>query len=398
MDHWTDDLVAGGVALLAALAVIALARLLALLAGRRWQPAAHLHKVVRIPFRVLVLVIALRPVLARVERSADADWGWLHQTEQVLTIAAVGWLLTAAVLFVEDLGLRRNRTDVPDNRHARRLRTQVLIIRRLTIAIGVVVVTGAVLLSFPGVEAVGASVLASAGIISVVAAVAAQSTLSNVFAGLQLAFSDAVRLDDVVIVDDEWGWIEEITLSYVVVRAWDDRRLVLPCTYFTSTPFQNWTRHSSELLGAVELDLDWRVDVAGLREELDRVLDRTELWDSRVKVLQVTDAVGGWVRVRVLVTASDAARLFDLRCFVREQLVAWVREHEHDGLPRQRVELVDRPAPTRVGDGAPVDRDDQSSGLFHGDEAADARAERRGGRPRDEPLGDPGGDSGGEGG
>ncbi|MDN4175737.1 mechanosensitive ion channel [Nocardioides sp. SOB77] len=383
MDRWTDDLVAGGVALAVAVLVIGVSWVAASLLGRRWEPAAHLHRVVRIPFRVLVVVLALRPVLDRVERSLDVDWGWLHQTEEVLTIVAVGWLLTAGVLFVEDLGLRRNRTDVPDNRHARRLRTQVLIIRRLTIAGGVVVVTGAVLMSFPGVETVGASVLASAGLISVVAAVAAQSTLSNVFAGLQLAFSDAVRLDDVVIVDEEWGWIEEITLSYVVVRAWDDRRLVLPCTYFTSTPFQNWTRHSSELLGAVELDVDWRVDVAGMREELDRVLERTELWDGRVKVLQVTDAVGGWVRVRVLVTASDAARLFDLRCFVREQLVGWVREHEHAGLPRQRVELVDRARPHEER-GPAVDRDDSSTGLFHGDEAAEARAERRGGRDRRE--------------
>ncbi|MEV7429406.1 mechanosensitive ion channel domain-containing protein [Nocardioides sp. NPDC092400] len=382
MTRWTDELGAAGVALAVALVVIVLSWLAASLLGRRWEPAAHLHRVVRFPFRVLVLVLALRPALDRFERSADRDWGWLHQVEQVLTIGAVGWLLTAAVLFVEDLGLRRNRTDVPDNRHARRLRTQVLIIRRLTIAAGVVIVTGSVLLSFPGVEAVGASLLASAGLISVVAAVAAQSTLSNVFAGLQLAFSDAVRIDDVVIVDEEWGWIEEITLSYVVVRAWDDRRLVLPCTWFTSTPFQNWTRHSSELLGSVELDVDWRVDVNAMRTELDRVLESTDLWDGRVKVLQVTDAVGGWVRLRALVTASDAARLFDLRCLVREHLVAWVREHGDAGLPRQRVQLVGEPGPgPRVRD---VESEDRHSGLFHGDEAADARAERRGGRPEEE--------------
>ncbi|WP_435745805.1 mechanosensitive ion channel family protein [Nocardioides sp. SYSU DS0663] len=377
MDRWTDDLAAAGVALVGALLVILVARLGANLLGRRWAPAARLHRVVRLPFRVLVVVLAARPVIHRFERSVDSELYWIRQLEEVLTIVAVGWLLTAAVLFVEDLGLRRNRqrTDAPDNRHARRLRTQVLIIRRLTIASGVIVVTGAALLSLPGVEAVGASVLASAGLISVVAAVAAQSALSNVFAGLQVAFSDAVRIDDVVVVDGEWGWIEEITLSYVVVRAWDDRRLVLPCTYFTSTPFQNWTRHSSELLGSVELDVDWRVDVGGMRTELDRVLERTDLWDGRVKVLQVTDAVGGWVRVRVLVTAADAPRLFDLRCFVREQLVGWVREHESAGLPRQRVQLVGDPQQQ-----ATVDRHDESAGLFHGDEAAERRAERRGSR------------------
>ncbi len=136
-----------------------------------------------------------------------------------------------------------------------------------------------------------------------VAGLAAQSLLGNVFAGIQIAFSDAIRLDDVVIVEDEWGWIEEITLTYVVVRLWDDRRLVLPSTYFTTTPFQNWTRHSSALPGSVELDVDWRVDPDGVRRQLDVALATTDLWDGRAKVLQVTDAVGGWVRVRALVTA-----------------------------------------------------------------------------------------------
>ncbi len=144
-----------------------------------------------------------------------------------------------------------------------------------------------------------------------------------------------------VIVEEEWGWVEEITLSYVVVRLWDDRRMVLPSTYFTKTPFQNWTRHSSELLGAVELDVDWRVDVEGMRAELDRILDGTELWDGRTKVLQVTEAVAGLVRVRALVTATDAARLWDLRCHVREELVTWVQVRDGDGLPRQRIEVVE---------------------------------------------------------
>ena len=229
-----------------------------------------------------------------------------------------------------------------DNRTARRMRTQVLILRRLTVSVVVVVALGAALLSFPGVRAVGASLLASAGLISVVAALAAQSTLANVFAGVQLAFSDAIRLDDVVIAEEEWGWIEEITLSYVVVRLWDDRRMVLPSTYFTSTPFQNWTRRSSELLGAVELDVDWGVDVGAMRTELARVVGSTELWDGRTQVLQVTDAVGGVVRVRALVTAVDAGTLFDLRCHVREQLVSWVQREDAPRAPAH-------PGPARRG-------------------------------------------------
>ncbi len=251
------------------------------------------------------------------------------------------------------------------------MRTQVQILRRLTVSVVVVVALGAALLSFPGVRTVGASLLASAGLISVIAALAAQSTLANVFAGVQLAFNDAIRIDDVVIVEEEWGWIEEITLSYVVVRLWDDRRMVLPSTYFTSTPFQNWTRHSSELLGAVEMDVDWQVDVGAMRGELQRIVERTDLWDGRTQVLQVTDALGGLVRVRALVTAVDAGTLFDLRCHVREQLVSWVQRADAAGLPRVRAQLVEAPA------GVPrADRDSDQSGVFSGDEHAERRGER----------------------
>ena len=147
--------------------------------------------------------------------------------------------------------------------------------------------------------------------------------------------------DDVVVVNNEWGRIEEITLTYVVVHIWDDRRMVLPSTFFTMQPFENWTRQHSELLGAVEFDLDWRVSPDGMRKELDRILGKTELWDKRTSVLQVTDAIGGFVHVRVLVTAKDAPTLFDLRCYVRENLVAWIQREGTGALPRQRVELVE---------------------------------------------------------
>ncbi|GAA2000377.1 MULTISPECIES: mechanosensitive ion channel family protein [Nocardioides] len=339
---WTNALIAGGSALLGALALIVLTHVVARLVQRRWPPGERLFRQARVPYRVLVLVIALNGWVAGVRRRGD-DEVWWHAAVlagRTLWIIAAAWLVTVVLLFLQDLGLGRARTDVRDNRAARRVRTQVLILRRLTVALMVVVALGAILLSFPGVRTIGASVLASAGLISVVAALAAQSTLANVFAGIQLAFSDAIRIDDVVIVEEEWGWIEEITLSYVVVRLWDDRRMVLPSTYFTTTPFQNWTRRNSELLGAVELDLDWRVDTARMREALPGVMASAgELWDGRVSLLQVTDAVAGFVRVRVLVTAVDAGTLFDLRCHVREQLVAWLRDHDPAGLPRTRLEV-----------------------------------------------------------
>ncbi len=267
--------------------------------ARRWLTAMSLVSHSRRPFRWFVMVATVAGVVSATG-PADVPDAWWDGLRLALRIAVIGfgaWLLASVLLFVEDLGLSRYRTDVSDNRAARRVRTQVLLVRRLTVAVVVVLALGMALLSLPGVEAVGASVLASAGVISVIAAVAAQPTLGNLVAGLQIAFSDALRLDDVVVVEGEWGRIEEITLSYVVVRIWDDRRLVLPTTYFTRTPFENWTRSSSALLGGVELDVDWRTDLAAMREELDRVLAGTDLWDERTKVLQVTEATGGLVRV-----------------------------------------------------------------------------------------------------
>lgn len=329
--------------LIVVLAVIGVAHLVVHLAARRWRVATELNRAARIPFRVFLVVLAVSGVVdgARPEPVDPATWSGLALLLRLAAIGTGAWLIAAVLLFCEDLGLRRLQTDVGDNRNARRLRTQVLVVRRLTVALIVLIAFGAGLLSFPGVRAVGASLLASAGLISVVAAVAAQSTLANVFAGIQLAFSDAIRLDDVVVVEQEWGRIEEMTLSYVVVRLWDDRRLVLPATYFATKPFQNWTRDRAELLGSVEVDLDWRVDLSALRAEIDRVLDGSPLWDRRAKAMQVTDAVQGLVRVRALMTAVDAPTLFDLRCEVREAIVSWARRHDGGAaLPRHRLELA----------------------------------------------------------
>ena len=295
----------------------------------------------------------------------------IDQLFLIATIALGAWLVCALALVLEDGALNRYTIDRPDNRIARRVRTQVLILRRLAMVIVIVLAVGAILLTFPGAQAVGTSVLASAGVVSIVAGLAAQSTLSNVFAGMQIAFSDAVRVDDVVIVEGEWGRIEEITLTYVVVHIWDDRRMVLPSTYFTSKPFQNWTRRTSELLGSVEFDLDWRVTPAEMRVELDRILARTDLWDRRVSVLQVTDATGGYVRIRILVTAIDAPTLFDLRCYVREEMIAWLYRTSPQSIPRMRVDMIEPEADIshRATAGDP-----DSGGLFHGDRGAEGRA------------------------
>jgi len=305
--------------------------------ARRSNLTLDLVRRARKPLRAVLLVLAVWIALRLSTDPAD----WRRVAEHVLQIAAIAtiaWLVGVLAFVVEDGTLARYRMDVPDNRHARRIRTQITVLRRLTVAVLALCAIAGVLMTFPSARAAGASLFASAGVISIVAGLAAQSSLANVFAGLQIAFTDAIRVDDVVIVEGEWGRIEEITMTYVVVHVWDDRRLIVPSTYFTTKPFQNWTRRDANLLGTVELDLDWTVPVTAMRAELTRLLDDTDLWDHRVGILQVTDAVGGLVRVRALASAVDAPTLFDLACYVREGLVDWLQRTHPGALPRTRVE------------------------------------------------------------
>ena len=268
---------------------------------------------------------------------------WFPAVDFVLVaglIAALCWLALAALSITERLVLRRFSARVGDNRRLRRLTTQVTLGRRFLAALLITLAVAGLLLTIPEVRALGTGLLASAGLISIVAGLAIQSSLSNVFAGVQLAFTDAIRIDDVVVVEGLWGRIEEITMTYVVVRVWDERMLILPSTYFTTTPFENWTRNSPKIMGAVELDLDWHAPVAELRAHLDDVLAATALWDGRTGKLEVTDAVDGRIRIRILVSAADSGALWDLRCLVRESMMAHVQQRHQSSLPRQRWEMI----------------------------------------------------------
>ncbi|SDB93752.1 Small-conductance mechanosensitive channel [Sanguibacter gelidistatuariae] len=305
--------------------------------GRRSTLVSDISHRMRRPLRGLLMVVA---VWTAVRIVTDPAVSWLPAVEHLMVILFIGvgaWFIGALAFVAEDSVLKRFRTDVADNRHARRVRTQISVLRRLTVALVVVLALAGVLLTFPQARAAGASLLASAGVISIVAGLAAQTSLANIFAGMQVAFTDAIRVGDVVVLEGEWGRIEEITMTYVVVHLWDDRRLIMPCTYFTTTPFQNWTRRSAELLGTVEIDLDWDVPLAPMRAELKRLLEASTLWDKRVGILQVTDATGGFVRVRAMASAADAGTLFDLRCYVREGLVDWLHRAAPQGVPRTRL-------------------------------------------------------------
>ncbi|HEY0449071.1 mechanosensitive ion channel family protein [Actinophytocola sp.] len=303
--------------------------------GRRYRLLAGLVDHVQRPFRWFGALLVLQVTVG-----SELTGPWREPVTHTVTlglIATGAWLFAGVLISIEQAALSRLRIGERDNRHARRVHTQLTLVRRITVVAVAVVALGAMLMTFPAARAAGTSLLASAGVIGAVAALAAQSLLGNVIAGLQIAFSDAIRIDDVVIAENEWGHIEDITLTYLVVRTWDDRRLVLPNSYFMSQPFQNWTRRETQLLGTVEFDVDWTIPVERMRAELRAVVDGSELWDRRVCVLQVTDAVNALVRVRALVSASDAPTLWDLRCLVRERLVTWVCETEPDALPKLRA-------------------------------------------------------------
>ncbi|UWX96767.1 mechanosensitive ion channel family protein [Arthrobacter zhaoxinii] len=332
-------LVAVGIALV-------LARILRDVVHRAFRKIPGIREITvkaRNPLRLGLSLIGARIALG----ATAAGSSWLPAVDYVLVlglIGAVAWLAVVLLLIIEAMVLTKYSTDTRDNRRLRRLKTQVILGRRVGVAVLISLAVACVLLTIPEVRALGAGILASAGVLSIVAGLAVQGTLTNVFAGMQLAFTDAIRVDDVVVVEGEWGTIEEITMTYVVLHIWDDRRLILPSTYFTTTPFQNWTRRQSDILGTVELDLDWRVPVGELRTLLKQILADTDLWDQRTGVLQVTEAVKGMVRIRILVSAVDSGTLFDLRCLIRETMVSHLQEWHPEALPRQRWEEVRQPA------------------------------------------------------
>jgi small-conductance mechanosensitive channel len=256
----------------------------------------------------------------------------------VLWFLALGWLMAVSVYLAEDLLLSRYKMAVADNLQARRIRTQLQVLRRLSLGLVILVDLGLVLSVFHDsrIWQYGAGLLASAGVASLVLAAAAKSTVSNVLAGIQIAVSEPIRIDDVVIVEGEWGKVEEITTAYVVINCWDKRRLVVPLTYFIENPFQNWTRRSSDLLGTAFLYVDYSVPVEPIREELTRILESCSQWDGVVNSVQVTNLSEHAMEIRCLVSSANSSDLFDLRCIVREKMVDFLRKNYPDAFPQTR--------------------------------------------------------------
>ncbi|MFL1380014.1 MULTISPECIES: mechanosensitive ion channel family protein [unclassified Nocardiopsis] len=278
-------------------------------------------------------------------RREDVGWSTyanLQHAMVILMIASLTALGVSLAYAVTDTILARlSHANGDADRRARRLQTQMRLLRRVATSVFVILAISAILFTFPQVQALGAGLLASAGIIGIVAGVAAQSTLGNLFAGLQLAFSDALRIGDVVVVEGEWGRVEELTLVNVTIKIWDERRLVVPVANFTTTSFENWTKSGTAITAKVMMPLDWEVPIAELREEAGRLITSSSHWDGRSWSCQVVDITeNGEVMVRVVATAADTGAQWNIACQIREHLIGWLVEHYPQSLPRNRTEVV----------------------------------------------------------
>lgn len=265
----------------------------------------------------------------------------LTHLTSLLLIFAVSYAAISGLRFLRDLFLARYDVTATDNLRARKVHTQVAVLEKVLITVIVILTVAFMLMTFDGVRQVGVSLLASAGIAGIILGFAAQKSIGNLLAGIQIAITQPIRIDDVVIVENEWGRIEEITLTYVVVRIWDLRRLVVPINYFIEHPFQNWTRQGSNILGTVYVHTDYTVPVDALREELERLVKPHPLWDGQVCVLHVTDARPETLEIRLLVSTRNSGEGWELRCYVREKMVEFIRKNYPDSLPKTRVAVAE---------------------------------------------------------
>jgi small-conductance mechanosensitive channel len=280
----------------------------------------------------------------------------VHQLLAMAMVMSLGWFAIGLVYVIERALLRRYDMTVENNMRARQVHTQMVIFRRIMIGFIFILTAGCLLWTFHDerIWKAGTGLLASAGIASLILATAAKSTASNFLAGLQIALTSPIRIDDVVVVQGEWGTIEEITSAYVVVKIWDQRRLIVPLSYFIENSFTNWTRRSADILGTAFLYVDYSVPVEMMRTQLQKIAESSPFWDKRVCGLQVTDLKEHTMEIRCLVSSRNSSESFDLRCLVREEMIAFLRDNYPDSFPRMRLSRAEAPStPSSEFDGGP---------------------------------------------
>ncbi|NVK49088.1 MAG: mechanosensitive ion channel family protein [Cyclobacteriaceae bacterium] len=293
---------------------------------------------------IIPLLVTLLLVFAKIYfRGQSESWegllGWLPHLNTILIISGFTWCLLVLTGILKRIFLKQFDISQEDNLRARKIYTQLNILQKIVNFIIIILGIGLILVSFDPIRKIGVGLFASAGVAGIIIGFSAQKAIGTLIAGIQIAFAQPFRLDDAVVVEGEWGWIEEINLTYVVVRIWDQRRLVLPTTYFLEKPFQNWTRTSADIIGSVFIYTDYTVSFEAMRQELERILENTNLWDKKVKVLQVTDAKERTVETRILVSARNSPTAWDLRVHVREKMIEFLQKNYPEALPRTRIVL-----------------------------------------------------------
>jgi small-conductance mechanosensitive channel len=289
------------------------------------------------PLRVFLPVLTMSAVLPGLDISTGLG-AQLPRIFTVLGVALAGWLAIRAVRGFVEYFVSAYSIDHSDNLQARQMQTQIRVLGRVMVFVVYVATTAGVLMSIPSIRHIGVSIFASAGIAGLALGLAARPALSNLIAGIQIALTQPIRLEDAVVVEGEWGWIEEIHMTFVVVRIWDLRRLVLPISYFIEKPFQNWTRTTADILGSVMLYMDYSVPVDEIRAEFARALRESAYWDRKVEVVHVTDCTEKTMQIRLLMSAGNSPDAWELRCEVRERLISYLQRHHPQSLPRIRLE------------------------------------------------------------
>ncbi|MEJ8804028.1 mechanosensitive ion channel family protein [Pontibacter sp. H249] len=295
----------------------------------------HLNQPLSLLIPLLFLSFAM-PLLPY----SDSTVYILKRIIEVLGIVTFAWTLIMFTNVARDLVRNKYQLDKSDNFRERKLFTQLQFIRKITIVLIAFIALSMILLSFDAVRKLGTGLLTSAGVVGIVVGIAAQKSIANLLAGLQIAFTQPIRIDDVLVVENEFGRVEEITLTYVVLKIWDNRRMILPLNYFIDKPFQNWTRTGSDILATVYIYTDYTIPIEEVRSEFERILASTELWDKQVAVLQVTDSKENSLELRALMSANSSGIAWDLRCLVREKLVQFIQQNYPDALPKVRTEFT----------------------------------------------------------
>jgi len=288
---------------------------------------------------LVIIFFLIKPMLDLYTEHTKGLLSILYDQSQILITLGISWFLIVLLRTLKTAYLKRFDLSEEDNLASRKVYTQIGILEKVLISIIILFAIGIVLLSFDSIRKIGIGLFASAGVAGIIIGLSAQKVVGSLLAGIQIAITQPFRIDDAVLVENEWGWIEEINLTYVVVRIWDKRRLVLPSTYFLEKPFQNWTRNSADITGSVFLYVDYTISFQALRDELSRLLDESELWDKKVKVLQVTDSKESTLEIRILVSAKNSPTAWDLRVYIREKMIEFIQKNYPECLPRARVLL-----------------------------------------------------------